>query len=110
VISSKGCPQKGDGLHFTAPGIREMGKRYAQTMLKILRTTTAVAPAAGRGEAITGDVVVHDVSGASVARFHVDAGANVQDGWNGVRQNLPAGVYWIRAAASSDAMRVFNGR
>lgn len=110
VISSKGCPQKGDGLHFTAPGIREMGKRYAQTMLKILRTTSAVAPVAGRGEAITGDVVVHDVSGSSVARFHVDAGANVQDGWNGVRRNLPAGVYWIRGAASSDAVRVFNGR
>lgn len=110
VISSKGCPQKGDGFHFTAPGIREMGKRYAQTMLKILRTSSAVAPVSARTTAIAGDVVVHDVSGASVAGFHVEDGAGVEAGWNGVRRNLPVGVYWIRSASSSEAMRVFNGR
>ena len=110
VISAKGLPQKGDGFHFTAPATRELGKRYAQTMLKILRTSTAVAPVAGRSSGIFGGVVVHDVAGAAVARFHVDDGADVHDGWNGVRRNLPAGVYWIRGAAPGEAVRVFNGR
>lgn len=39
VISSKGCPQKGDGLHFTAEGYRTIGKRYAECMLKLLAST-----------------------------------------------------------------------
>ena len=36
VISSKGCPQRGDGLHFTAEGYREMGRRYGAAMLDFL--------------------------------------------------------------------------
>ena len=36
VISSAGCPQRSDGLHFTAAGYRTMGKRYAQAALKVL--------------------------------------------------------------------------
>lgn len=110
VISSKGCPQKGDGLHFTAPGIREMGKRYAQTMLKILRTTSAVTPVATPARALVGDVVVHDVAGSAVARFHVGADADVDQGWNEVRRSLPVGVYWIRGVATTEAVRVFNQR
>ena len=39
VISSKGCPQKGDGLHFTAEGYRTIGQRYAECMLKLLTST-----------------------------------------------------------------------
>ena len=36
VISSNGCPQKGDGLHFTAEGYRTIGRRYGQKMLQCL--------------------------------------------------------------------------
>ena len=36
VISSKGCPQRGDGLHFVAESNRTMGKRYANMMLSLL--------------------------------------------------------------------------
>lgn len=36
VISSANCPANSDGLHFTAEGYRMIGRRYAQTMLKIL--------------------------------------------------------------------------
>jgi len=36
VISSAGCPQKGDGLHFTVAGYRELGTRYGEKMLSIL--------------------------------------------------------------------------
>ncbi len=39
VVSSAGLPQKGDGLHFTAPAYRELGKRYAETMLGIMGNT-----------------------------------------------------------------------
>lgn len=36
VISSANCPQKGDGLHFTAEGYRMIGKRYAEKMYELL--------------------------------------------------------------------------
>jgi hypothetical protein len=37
VISSAGCPQRGDKLHFTAAGYRELGKRYGLKMLSLLK-------------------------------------------------------------------------
>lgn len=36
VISSAGCPHKGDRLHFNSAGYREFGKRYAERMLSLL--------------------------------------------------------------------------
>ena len=36
VVKSNLLPQKGDGLHFTAQGYRELGRRYAQIMLNLL--------------------------------------------------------------------------
>lgn len=39
VISSAGCTQRGDNLHFDAAGYRELGKRYAATMLSLLGHT-----------------------------------------------------------------------
>ncbi len=39
VVSSKGCPQRGDGLHFVAESYRTMGKRYADKMLSLLGIT-----------------------------------------------------------------------
>ena len=37
VISSKGCPDKPDNLHFNAEGYRMLGKRYAEKMLSLLK-------------------------------------------------------------------------
>ena len=37
VVKSTGLPQAGDGLHFNAQGYRELGKRYAQVMLGLLK-------------------------------------------------------------------------
>lgn len=37
VISSKGCEAVSDRLHFSAAGYRELGKRYALVMLKLLK-------------------------------------------------------------------------
>ena len=36
VISSADCPQKGDGLHFTAAAYRVMGQRYAKAALQLM--------------------------------------------------------------------------
>jgi len=36
IISSAGCQQRGDNLHFTAAGYRELGKRYGLKMLSLL--------------------------------------------------------------------------
>ncbi|MDE6000651.1 MAG: hypothetical protein K2H04_11370 [Bacteroidaceae bacterium] len=38
VVSSKNCSGASDGLHFTAEGYRMIGKRYGQTMIKLLDT------------------------------------------------------------------------
>lgn len=35
VVSSEGCKGAPDGLHFTAAGYRELGRRYAYEMLKL---------------------------------------------------------------------------
>ena len=37
VIPSDGCTNGPDNLHFDAAGYREMGRRYAQTMLRLLK-------------------------------------------------------------------------
>lgn len=37
VVSSSGCTAKRDRLHFDAAGYRELGKRYAEKMLPLLR-------------------------------------------------------------------------
>lgn len=43
VISSKGCAGRPDHLHFTPAGYRELGKRYAETMLSLLGFRSADA-------------------------------------------------------------------
>jgi hypothetical protein len=39
VISSKGCTDGADNLHFNAAGYRELGKRYANKMLSLMGIT-----------------------------------------------------------------------
>jgi len=36
VISSEGCTQRGDKLHFTAAGYRKLGERYGKQMLLLM--------------------------------------------------------------------------
>jgi hypothetical protein len=40
VVSSKGCSDAADNLHFDAAGYRELGKRYAEKMLFLLHNRT----------------------------------------------------------------------
>ncbi len=39
VISSSGCPDVADNLHFSAEGYRMLGKRYASKMLEIMKNS-----------------------------------------------------------------------
>lgn len=39
VISSRGCTVAADNLHFDAAGYRELGRRYATTMLSLLKSS-----------------------------------------------------------------------
>lgn len=41
IVSSKGCPARPDKLHFTPAGYRQLGTRYAETMLKLMGTPIA---------------------------------------------------------------------
>jgi Carbohydrate esterase, sialic acid-specific acetylesterase len=43
VISSAGCPDAADNLHFTAEGYRMLGKRYAEQMLLLMGYKEALA-------------------------------------------------------------------
>jgi len=43
VVSSKGCDVLKDRLHFSPAGYRELGKRYAETMLPLLEKKPAVS-------------------------------------------------------------------
>lgn len=43
VISSAGCPCRADHLHFTTPGYREFGRRYAEKMLSSMGYKVAAA-------------------------------------------------------------------
>ena len=47
VISSKGCLARQDHLHFSAAGYRDLGRRYAETMLPLLgyKAPESAAPA-----------------------------------------------------------------
>jgi hypothetical protein len=37
IISSAGCTDAADNLHFDAQGYRTLGQRYAKTMLSLLK-------------------------------------------------------------------------
>jgi hypothetical protein len=43
IISSRGCAGRPDHLHFTPAGYRELGRRYADTMLSLLGYKTSEA-------------------------------------------------------------------
>ncbi len=46
VVSSRGCEGLPDGLHFSPAGYRELGRRYAETMLPLLASAAASGDAA----------------------------------------------------------------
>ena len=82
VISSKDCPQRGDGLHFTAEGYRIIGKRYAETMLDILKLQTGINSVSADKKQATG-------------KWFDLSGRNVGNGFNGLVINKTNGKKFI---------------
>lgn len=111
VISAQGLTTTtadGQNVHFDAPSYRTLGKRYAQTMMPLLRKQiSSVAPLA-RVQSATADrgVAVYDLRGNLMARF--GEGANPQTSWEQARANLPVGLYWLRSGEGT--VQVLNGR
>ena len=68
VISSANCPQKGDGLHFTAQGYRIMGQRYAKAALQLMN--------------IHADVLEPEVAQSAEFETAFEAVKNMKVGWN----------------------------
>lgn len=53
IISSSGCSDKDDNIHFDAAGYRELGKRYGEQMLSLLDYSN-IPLGAGNTESING--------------------------------------------------------
>ncbi len=66
IISSEGLEQKGDGLHFTAASYRTLGKRYAEKMLEILKTS-GIDSVAGDDATVVSETY-YDLSGRKVGK------------------------------------------
>jgi hypothetical protein len=71
VVSSAGLEQRGDGLHFSAKGYREFGKRYASTMLGILAKTAAVKADRSREGYALGQAALNPATGNTRITFEI---------------------------------------
>jgi hypothetical protein len=71
VVSSAGLEQRGDGLHFSAKGYREFGKRYASTMLGILAKTAAVKADRSREGYVLGRAALDPATGNTRITFGI---------------------------------------
>jgi hypothetical protein len=68
VISTAGLKDRGDGLHFDAPSYRALGRRYADTMLTLLKKQGEVGVGApGQPEAFAFSGRMDDRTGAAVS-------------------------------------------
>lgn len=76
VVSSVGCTGASDNLHFDNAGVRELGKRYAQVMLPLLKTTIVDVPQEpyGKTHVLPGLIEVedYDLGGQNKAYYDND--------------------------------------
>lgn len=110
VVSSSGCAAGSDNLHFSVAGYDALGARYAQKMIPLLPKSSLEGRKPVSDKVTGGDYSVYDLKGVQVASFHAADAASVESSWNGVRQNLPSGIYWMKNAASGVPHRVLNER
>ena len=83
VISSEGCPGNNvDQFHFSAEGYRIIGKRYAETMLEILKTQSGI-------NSIFADKPTN-------GRWFDLAGRNVDDDFKGLVIEAASGKKYIK--------------
>lgn len=111
VVSAQGLTTTtadGQNVHFDAASYRTLGKRYAQTMLPLLRSQfSSTAPAIERRIISSEQVAtIHDLRGKLLARL--PAGAFLQTDWDRMRKTLPVGLYWLRS--NEGTFQVLNER
>jgi hypothetical protein len=133
VVSSQGLAHNSDNLHFSPEGYKEFGKRYAATMLTILKkdgTTGVQSERAYLGYALGEEIVgragtltlsfeiprrtfvsikAYTIGGQEIAEL---AGTEFASGKHGIEfggNKLPNGLYFLRMQADSftDTRRIF---
>lgn len=111
VISASGTTidnRDKQNVHFDVASYTTLGKRYAQQMLKLLKTS-AVAPQERTAGFTQGDFVVYDAKGTRVVGFHAVDIASLEVSWSGLSKTLPNGIYWVRNAATGSALKFVTG-
>ena len=127
VISSEGCTNGPDNLHFDAAGYRELGRRYAYKMLSllgypVLKTVTVPSDAVTSETAEPGnDFPKIDGNRRAYFRLHAPSAQHVvadicgkkydmqrdeQGTWTGVSDPLPVGFhyyfFWVDGVQVTD--------
>lgn len=113
VISSKGLTidnSDGQNVHFDAASYRTLGKRYAEQMLKLLKTSSVAPSSRMDANSVAGDYAVYDLKGTRVASFHAENASMADAQWAKIRQTIPGGIYWLKNAKTESARSVFSGR
>lgn len=111
VISSKGCTQKGDGLHFNSAGYRKFGPRYAIKALSLLGYEVAepedpaipVIPDPKGTESFWYEAE-HFVTLTAGSKFNVITDTEAS---NGKYITVPAGVQALSMAAADSASSIY---
>lgn len=113
VISSSGCTDQSDNLHFDAAGYRELGRRYAEQMLQLIDVeegpdVTILSPATdtviAAGNSITIQAIATPVSGNVQSVALVSDGVTIEQQtsapyeftWN----NISAGEHTVSIVAT----------
>lgn len=112
VISSKGCTQKGDGLHFNSAGYRKFGPRYAVKALSKLGieitipedSIVPVVPPDPKGTESFWFEAEHLVTPTAGSKFNVVSDTDASDGKYIV---VADGVEALSKAAADSASSVF---
>lgn len=118
VISSSGCTDQSDNLHFTSAGYRLLGERYANKMLSLLPTTPVGSPtvsitaptatstfSAPATVSITATATDSDGSITKVEFFNgtTSLGSDQTSPYTFSWTNVAAGTYSITAVATDNA-------
>ncbi len=116
VVSSAGCPSRPDHLHFTPAGYRELGRRYAETMLPLLgyKMANYAAGDTAHNPVLHADVPdlamirVGDTYYMSSTTMHMSPGLPIMKSKDLVNWQLVSYAYDILDDA--DALNLTNGK
>lgn len=116
VASSQGCEQRGDGLHFSPKGYRQLGKNYALLMLPILKkqmvdvTTDRSVKNVQKSSIEFKSVSPTSVTFVVPSRSHVTIKAYALSGkelYNVVQSEFSAGEHTVRCETKAMPQGVF---